>query len=248
MELLNVRLLCLRGLPQKHACIQNFACLQIICTQTNAGFWISAWNTFNSWRISNNSTSGSGENRKGACTVCWFNRDIDQRPQRHRNSPVSGWSCIASCSYDNADSLKAELKRALWKHRHVLPLLYSVFPKYAEETFACSFCCWIAVLLCLHFHKAALGSRAECGKKAPRRFTLTVFPLILVLLLIILSSAPIRPSKPDMAEPVGGEAAQSVTTRQGWRHYWGQLHVAVRLSLRTTGNKALSSLQQGDQC
>lgn len=76
-----------------------------------------------------------------------------------------------------------------------------------------------AVLLCLRFHKAALGSGPERGRNALRRrlrFPLTVFPLILVLLLMILSSAPISPSNPDMAEPAGGEAAQSTTAGQGW--------------------------------
>lgn len=76
-----------------------------------------------------------------------------------------------------------------------------------------------AVPLCSHFPKAALRSGPERGRNAPRRrlrFPLTVFPLILVLLLIILSSAPIRPSNPDIAEPAGGEAAQSTTAGQGW--------------------------------
>lgn len=36
----NLGLLCLRRLPQKHARIQNFPCLQFICTQTNAGFFL----------------------------------------------------------------------------------------------------------------------------------------------------------------------------------------------------------------
>lgn len=59
---------------------------------------------------------------------------------------------------------------------------------------------------------------------------LTTLSLILGLLLMILSSAPIRPSKPDMAEPArrwrstvnNSRAARTnkQTNKQGWWYWW----------------------------
>lgn len=93
----------------------------------------------------------------------------------------------------------------------------------------------------LSFNTAALSSHVERVRKAfeatdrmikSQIETLTTLLLILGLLLMILSSAPIRPSKPDMAEPAGGEGARSITAEQhkqtntqGWWYWWW---IAVR--------------------
>lgn len=185
-------------------------------------FLDNAWNAFNSRSI-DNSTTGSGENRKAACTVCRFNRGMDQRPHRHRNSPVSDCSCIPSCSYDNAvtgkaDSLRAELESfvkasaCIQQQKLQANVSFCIFWKDRIEKWMS--CCVYTFTKLLSVQVLSVAKR-HCGAGC---LTLTVFPLILVLLLIILSSAPIKPSKPDMAEPAEGEAAQSITTRQGWRH------------------------------